>query len=161
MRQFMADRQITAGAVAVARDGHVLMSAGYGNLDADGLKPVQADTPFRIASLSKPITAAAIHKLAADGKVVLDAPVLTLLKIEPPAGVALDPRWRRITVKHLLEHQGGWDRGQQPDPMFRSREIAESLGKPPPASADDVVRYMLGQPLQFDPGTKTVYSNFG
>jgi CubicO group peptidase (beta-lactamase class C family) len=45
--------------------------------------------------------------------------------------------------------------------MFRPLEIAAALGKAGPASADDVVRYMAGQPLQFAPGSKHAYSNFG
>jgi N-acyl-D-amino-acid deacylase len=45
--------------------------------------------------------------------------------------------------------------------MFRSLEIAKALGKPGPATAEDIIHYMAGQPLQFAPGSKEVYSNFG
>src|SRR5262249_16949934 len=53
------------------------------------------------------------------------------------------------------------DRDKAFDPMFRSVEIAKSLGKDHPATSQEVIQYMLGQPLQFDPGAKSVYSNFG
>ena len=52
-----------------------------------------------------------------------------------------------ITVRHLVEHKGGWDRGTAGDPMFRPLQTAKALGVPSPASARDVVRYMTGQPL--------------
>ncbi|MCS7168076.1 MAG: serine hydrolase [Gemmatales bacterium] len=161
MIKFMSERDITAGAVAVIKNGRVVMSAGYGNRDSAGLHPTQADTPFRIASLTKPITAAFVRKLIADGKLSEDAPVLPLLKIEPLPGSVVDPRWNKITVRHLLKHQGGWDCNASFDPMFRSLDILKAVGKPGPPTPQDVVRYMLGKPLQFEPGTKSVYSNFG
>jgi N-acyl-D-amino-acid deacylase len=64
-------------------------------------------------------------------------------------------------VRHLLEHAGGWDRAVSFDPMFRSSEIATATGTPVPASVNAVIRYMLGQRLDFDPGTRYAYSNFG
>ena len=73
----------------------------------------------------------------------------------------LDKRIGDITVDHLVHHRGGWDRDQAGDPMFKSLEIAKALGLAGPATAGDIVRYMASQPLQFDPGSKSVYSNFG
>jgi CubicO group peptidase (beta-lactamase class C family) len=67
-------------------------------------------------------------------------------------------------VPHICStdrHKGGWDRDQAGDPMFKSLEIAAALGKAGPASAEDIVTYMAGQRLQFTPGSKSVYSNFG
>jgi N-acyl-D-amino-acid deacylase len=61
----------------------------------------------------------------------------------------------------LLHHTGGWDRDKSFDPMFRSRRIAEACGVPSPAGPAEIIRYMLGQPLDFDPGTRYAYSNFG
>jgi N-acyl-D-amino-acid deacylase len=72
-----------------------------------------------------------------------------------------DRRWKRVTVLHLLQHTGGWDRDEKFDPMFRSAEIVRALRVPPPATPAHVIRYMLGQPLDFDPGSRFAYSNFG
>jgi CubicO group peptidase (beta-lactamase class C family) len=72
-----------------------------------------------------------------------------------------DGRLRNITIRHLLEHAGGWDRDKSGDPMFRSVEIAQSLNVPAPATCRNVIQYMMGQPLDFEPGTKYAYSNFG
>jgi len=67
----------------------------------------------------------------------------------------------QVTVRHLLQHTGGWDRDKSFDPMFRSRRIAREVGEPSPASAKGIIRYMLSRQLDFDPGTRYAYSNFG
>jgi CubicO group peptidase (beta-lactamase class C family) len=78
-----------------------------------------------------------------------------------PNGRKRDPRLKNITVRQLLQHTGGWDRAKSGDPMFRSVEIAKALDVPPPAHAEHVIRFMLGKPLDFDPGERYAYSNFG
>ena len=84
-----------------------------------------------------------------------------MLGLKPPAGHKPDPRLNDITIQHLLEHKGGWDREKSFDPMFRPLKIAAFLKGPGPAGPVDIIRYMMGQPLQFDPGSKMSYSNFG
>ncbi|HEX2694372.1 MAG TPA: serine hydrolase domain-containing protein, partial [Acidobacteriota bacterium] len=79
----------------------------------------------------------------------------------PPPGTSMDPRLLEVTVRHLLEHAGGWDRDASFDPMFRSKEVSAALGKPGPASASDIIRYMTGHRLDFAPGARYAYSNFG
>ncbi len=153
---------IPGGAVALARDGAVVLSKGYGLADKTGSVPVTAASLFRVASLSKPVTAAAVLKLRESGLLDLEARVFDILSdVEPPPGASVDPRLADVTVLDLLRHSGGWDRNASFDPMFRSREIAEVLGVPPPADAAAVIRFMKGQPLDLDPGAKYAYSNFG
>ncbi len=92
----------------------------------------------------------------------LDAPAFQLLDdLQPLDGVDIDPRIDEIKIRHLLEHAGGWDRNFSYDPMFMSREIALAMGTPAPADCLTFIRYMLGQPLDFDPGSQYAYSNFG
>jgi N-acyl-D-amino-acid deacylase len=152
MGRFMTERGIKAGTLAVSRAGKLLLARGYG---------VEADTPMRLASVTKPITAAAIHTLIREGKLTLDTKVFPLLGLKPPPGRKADSRLNDITIRHLLEHKGGWDRAKAFDPMFRPLEISAALKSPPPAGPVDIIRYMMGQPLQFDPGAKVSYSNFG
>src|SRR5438876_11825879 len=116
---------------------------------------------MRIASLTKSITAAAVRKLIREGKIQSDSKAFKLLDVSPPKGQSADPRLYEISIQHLLDHQGGWDKDKTFDPMFRSAEIAAALGKPVPATSHDVIQHMTGQPLQFAPGSRTVYSNFG
>jgi CubicO group peptidase (beta-lactamase class C family) len=161
MRECMAEHGIKAGTLSASRNGKLLLTRGYGFADGAGRRPIEADDPMRIASLTKLITAAAIHKLVREGKLSLDTKVFPLLGLRPPMGQQPDPRLNDITVEHLLEHEGGWDYKQTFDPMFRSWEIAAALKGPSPPGQVDITRYMMGQPLQFDPGTKECYSNFG
>ena len=63
---------IPGGAVAIVRDGKLVMARGYGLADVEGKEPVHPDSLFRIASISKPVTAVAILKLVQDGHLDLD-----------------------------------------------------------------------------------------
>jgi N-acyl-D-amino-acid deacylase len=163
MEQFMAPRKVPGGALAVVKDRRLVYARGYGWADREQREPARPDSLFRIASLSKPVTAVAVLQLVEQGKLSLEERALDLVQVEPfvPAGQTPDPRLRRITVRQLLQHTGGWDRDQSFDPMFRAVETAEALGVPRPARARDVIRYMLGQRLDFEPGARHAYSNFG
>jgi len=160
--ELMRKYQIPGGAVAVTKDGRLVMARGYGFADREARQPVEPDSLFRIASLSKAITSATILRLVEEGRLTLDSrPFQMLNNLRPPAGARVDRRIYEITIRNLLQHSGGWDRDKSFDPMFRSVEIAQSLGVAAPAKPDDIIRYMLGQPLQFAPGTRYAYSNFG
>ena len=160
MQQFMKERHLTGGTLAVMRNGKIVLARGYGYADPFQGKLLGPDTPFRVASVSKPITLALLRKLIREGKLQLNTRIVPLLGLAPPAGQKMDPRWRDITVQHLIAHEGGWDRDKAFDPMFEPLKIARALDKPGPAKAADVIEYMAGQPLQFTPGSKSVYSNF-
>ena len=134
---------------------------GYGWKDQHLTEYMQPDSLLRIASISKPITAAAIRKLEDAGVLAYTTRIVELLELTPRAGDSPDPRIYDVTIQHLLDHQGGWDRGQAFDPMFRSNIIADSLGLDRPPETEEIAQYMMGQPLQFTPGSKRSYSNFG
>jgi len=162
MIQLIEKWDMPGGALAVVQDGEILLARGYGYADIKNEELVQPDSLFRIASISKPITAAAVLKLVEEGKLDLDTPAFQLLDdLQPPEGADVDQRIDEITVRHLLEHAGGWDRNISFDPMFMAREIAKEMGVPPPANCPTIIRYMLGQPLDFNPGSQYAYSNFG
>ena len=155
---------------------------GYGlaNTDPNNLKGVQVDSQFRIASVSKPITALAFVILESQKKVSFNAPVFGpngyLKNFTPRPGKSLATNLEKITPKHLLQHTAGWDRAtaKNPwvnstgwDPMFDPSWIAKTLNDltpnsaSSPASADDIVTFMLSEPLQSVPGETMAYSNFG
>jgi CubicO group peptidase (beta-lactamase class C family) len=159
VRAFMEARGIPGGTLAVMRDGRVVLRRGYGT--RDGAAPMPADAVLRIASLTKPVTAAAVRLLAAEGRLSLDAPAFALLGLAPPEGA--DPRLEQVTVRHLLEHRGGWDKEASGfDPLNGgTREVSRALGLSGPPSPQDVVRFMLGRPLDFTPGERAAYSNVG
>jgi N-acyl-D-amino-acid deacylase len=153
---------IPGGALAVVRDGKLIYARGFGYADVENKTVVQPDALFRIASVSKPITGAAIMKLVEDGKLKLDDRVAPLIAdLTPVPGATVDPRWEQITIRHLLNHTAGWDRAVSFDPMFLPSVIAAATGTTAPASAEAIIRYMKGKPLDFNPGERFAYSNFG
>jgi CubicO group peptidase (beta-lactamase class C family) len=70
---------VPGGAVAVVKDGRLILARGYGWADQESRQPVQPEALFRIASLTKPITAAAVLELVEGGRLRLDAPAFALL----------------------------------------------------------------------------------
>ena len=157
--EFMKARAIPGGALAVVKDRRLVYARGYGLADREKNSAVEADSLFRIASVSKPITAVAVLKLVEDGKLDLEQRAFDIVKADP-LGEG-DARLRQITIRQLLHHTGGWDRGKSFDPMFRSRRIAKAAGVDAPAMPAAIIRYMIGQPLDFEPGSRYAYSNFG
>jgi len=154
--------EIPGGAVAVAKDGRLLLAHGYGWSDIELKQPVQPDSLFRICSISKPVTAVTILRLIEDGRLDLDANAFRMIDhLKAPAWASVDPRIYNVTVRDLLQHSGGWNRTRSFDPMFISERVANAIGVNSPAEAEAIIRYMLGQRLDFDPGTAYEYSNFG
>ena len=82
MKQFMTEHNVPGGALAIVQDGKLVYSRGFGWADREGKEPVPPDALFRIASVSKPITAVAILRLVEQGKLSLDDKVLDHLRFE-------------------------------------------------------------------------------
>jgi N-acyl-D-amino-acid deacylase len=163
MLAFMEPRRIPGGALAVVKGRRLVYAKGYGWADREKQVPMRPESLFRIASISKPITAAAVMQLVEQAKLKLEQPAFALLGSDycASANSPLDARIRRITLRNLLDHTGGWDRDKSFDPMFRCRSIAEKQGVPCPPGSRDIICYMLGQKLDFDPGSNYAYSNLG
>jgi N-acyl-D-amino-acid deacylase len=161
MERFVRENEVPGAALAVAKDGRLVYARGFGYADPDAKTPVQPRALFRIASISKPLTAAAILRLMELGKLKLNDTAFDLLKLAPLPGNDEDPRLKKVTVLELLHHTAGFDRGASFDPMFRPIEIAKAFKANPPADPAQIIRYMLGHKLDFDPGSRYAYSNYG
>lgn len=162
MQSFMAENEIPAGALGVAKDGDVVLERGYGHSDPLQSVPTRPDTTFRIASITKVFTKTAVKWLVDDGQLAMEDRPFRELDVAVPEGETRTEALDDITVSHLLEHEGGWDiHGLGFDPTFDQFTIAQELDLDRAATSRDIVRYMLSQPLQFEPGEKSVYSNFG
>jgi N-acyl-D-amino-acid deacylase len=159
MKQALEDSSATGAALAIAKEGRLVYARGFGHMGNDTRKPVLPTSLFRIASASKPFTVAAICALIEQGKLRLDDTIIERLPVKVPESI--DLRWRKITVLHLVAHRGGFDRSKSGDPMFRTVEIARELKVSPPATPQQIVKYMLNQPLDYEPGERSIYSNFG
>ena len=163
MTNFMASFQYSAGTLALMKDSKLVLRTGYGWRDTNKTVVIHPDNLFRLASVSKTITEVAIHKLVNDGKLSYSTLVYSYLGIPPAGGVLGDARIPNITVQHLLDHQGGWDNTVSPvgDPVFRTIQVSTELGLNYPAQPTNVISWMFAKPLDFTPGSKSVYANFG
>jgi CubicO group peptidase (beta-lactamase class C family) len=160
---FVWENKVPGASLAVTRQGKLVYARGFGYADRDRKRAVRPESLFRIASVSKPITAVAVLQLVEQKKLKLDDKVWGLLKLNPfvAKGEKIDPRWKDVTVLHCLQHTGGWDRDRSFDPIGRPWQIAKEMGIATPVSPANVVRYMMGKPLDFAPGQRDAYSNLG
>ncbi|WP_242454621.1 serine hydrolase domain-containing protein [Bailinhaonella thermotolerans] len=162
MKSFMLRRAITAGQLAIARKGKLVFARGYtGTTPWSSAPPVTPTSVFRIASAGKHITAAAILRLEQEGRLKLSDPITKHLALTPMPGKTADPRLAKVTLWRLMQHLAGWDRAVSGDPLWNDHTIARTLGTSLPIDHDDIMRFMTGRPLDFDPGTKMVYCNYG
>lgn len=105
LKQTMLERGIPGAVVAVAKDGKIVWSQGFGYADVENGVLCTPDTVMRIASISKPLTAVALLQLWQKGKLDLDAPVQTYVPDFPHKTFENKPV--EITTKQLLSHLAG------------------------------------------------------
>ena len=98
--QSYVDAKDFIGSVLVAKDQSVLLNRGYGYADAEWKIPNTPTTKFRLGSVTKQFTAAAIMRLVDQGRLDLDAPIKRYMPDAPTT-------WDRVTVRLLLTHQAG------------------------------------------------------
>lgn len=132
-------------AVLVARDGRVLFQKAYGLAQVEGRVQADPDTKFRIGSITKQFTAAAILKLQEEGRLSVNDPLTRFLPDYPRGG--------EVKVHHLLTHTSGIH-SYTDKPDFIASVTT-------PVKAEDQIRSFKNDPFDFDPGKKWLYSNSG
>ncbi len=130
--------------VAVGIGDRVVLAEGFGLADLENAVPATADTVYRLASISKPVTAVLALMLRDQGRLDLDADVATLL-----------PEWPRkewpVSTRQLLGHLGGvrhYRRGEAESTVHHR----DALG--------GLTRF-AGDPLLHQPGSRYLYSTYG
>ena len=155
---FLIEQGLAGASVAVAKDGRVVYARSYGVADAATGEAMRVEHHFRIASISKVMTAVAVERLAAAGTLGLDRKVWPLLDKTVPLPAGADARYRNITVGQLLGHVSGVP--ATPDPYFDdSVEGVAAFGLAGPTSCQAAARWTVGRPLSWDPGTHYSYAN--
>ena len=162
IESFLRQNEIRGASLAIMKDGKLVYSKGFGYANKEDTIPADVQHIFRIASVSKLITATGIMKLHEEGKLQLDQ------KVFGPEGILRDSlfcqfkdkRYLSVTVEHLLRHRGGFSL-RRGDPMFATLEIARQMNAPLPLTLETVVAYELTNSLGYTPGQRTSYSNFG
>jgi|GEM_PF-181671 len=131
--------------VAVARGDQLIVDRGYGIADLEWNAPADASTIFRIGSLTKQFTAAAIMKLAEQGKLALDDP---LSRYVPD----FDTGGRVVTIRQMLNHTSGI-------PEYTLQPGFFTKMAPLDLSEADLLQFVSGKPFDFEPGAGWRYSN--
>ncbi len=152
---FMTTYNVPGASLAISKNGKLVYRKGYGFADKETNQKVTVNDRFRVASVSKTITAVAVMKLIQDGKLTMDQKVFgTGAILGTEYGTApYSTRVANITVKDLLHHTtGGWSNAWPQDPAFQQ----------PNATAKELITWTLNnRALTHDPGTSYQYSNFG
>jgi CubicO group peptidase (beta-lactamase class C family) len=134
------------GSVLVARGDTVLFEKSYGTANVEWGIPNAADTKFRIGSLTKQFTAAAILLLEERGKLKVEDPIARFIPSSPD-------RWQAVTIHQLLNHTSGI-------PDFTNLP-EHRLWQRSPATPEEIVRHFRDLPVDFAPGEKFRYSSSG
>lgn len=128
--------------IGVSVDGKPVLIRGYGVADLERGTAASAQTVYEIGSITKQFTAAAVLRLAEQGKLEVDAPVTRYFP-------ALEGRADAVTLRHLLNHTSG---------LFSRPAVADLTAATTPASTLDAV---ATHDVEFAPGTRYRYNNNG
>jgi CubicO group peptidase (beta-lactamase class C family) len=151
---------IKGGSLAIMRNDSLVYAKGYGWAEEDKELEMKPSHIMRMASVSKLITAAGVMVLQDKGMISIKDTVFGpsgILHGTPLDSLIKDKNCHKITVEHLLRHQGGFFR----DPLFSSRDIMHLMQLDHAPEADDFFRFVLPKRLRFMPGEWEKYSNFG
>ena len=162
INSFMKKWTIEGASVAISKNGRLVFAKGFGFADTTAKIITQPYSKFRIASISKLVTAVAIMKLQEDGKLSVND------KVFGPDGILNDscychPKDKRafsISVAHLLSHEGGWSQ-RFGDQMFMPLVVSQQMKVSLPVDTKTIIRFALNKRLHFTPGTGRSYSNLG
>jgi CubicO group peptidase (beta-lactamase class C family) len=158
---YVDERRIPGAITMVARHGKTVHFEIFGNMDDEAAKPMQVDTIFRLASMTKPIASVALMTLYEEGCFQLDDPVsrfipeLKSVRVAESggSGTAEEPRLREpareITIADLLRHTSGYG-GPSPTGGGPLAHLAKGTLR-------DLIETLSQQPLLCDPGAQWNY----
>jgi CubicO group peptidase (beta-lactamase class C family) len=140
----MSRQGIPGLSIAIGQGGQVRFTNGYGLADLENSVPAKAATVYRLASVSKPMTAVTVLQLVERGAIDLDAPIQKYAPSFP------EKPWP-VTARLLLGHLGG----------VRHYRDDEPANTRPYANATEGLAFFKDDPLAVEPGTRFLYSTYG
>lgn len=163
LRDFLNRWSIPCVSITVSYKGKILLSRGIGIADWSKRELASSKNLFRLASISKSLTAMGTLLLVQQGKLGLDQKAFEVLKDLKPCNPDFqpDPRLKQITIRNLLECSAGWNQDVHGDPMFGAmlNESALNCSRSLRPTATSIIRYLINDRLDFNPGTDYQYSN--
>lgn len=180
LASYVADKKIPGGGGSIARGADAATFLASGTLARDNLRPIDADSLFRIYSMTKPITGIAAMMLVEDGKIGLDQDIGDFIPgfknpkvlVDPTKDLTARPATGPITIRQLLTHTSGLGysivtKGPLLDEYLRlglapgqiSKKTLPGLKPVKLApSLEEFANRLAPLPLVFDPGSKWSYS---
>ena len=162
IEKFRIQNGLKGVAVAVVKDEKLVFAKGYGFSNEEDQIGATPNNLFRLASVSKLITAVAVMKLVENSKISLDSKVFGkegILSDEQFLNIK-DKRLEKITVRNLLNHSGGWTQNWG-DLAFLPKTVSKGVGDPLPVTIDSYIKFVTTHKVHFEPGSNSVYSNLG
>lgn len=163
MQSFIDDGKYAGISVLVVKDNETVLKRNFGYADLENKKPMEDNTIFRIFSMTKPITTAALMTLYDEGKFQLDDEVAKYIPefentpVYNPDTKKLEPQKNKITIRHLLTHTAGftygWDQSAYVDSLYRE---AQTLNRN--MTLKEMIKKLADIPLKHQPGTTYEYS---
>jgi len=145
VKQLVEKNKTPGMSVAVAVDGEIVWAEAFGKADLENHVPARRSTKFRLGSVSKLLTAAALARLYEQGAVDLDVPVRRYVPYFPEKD-------NSITLRQLAGHTAGIRHYRDGDPFERG---------PHYNTVRDALELFKNDPLLFEPGTQYAYSSYG
>ena len=162
INRFMRYWGIRGGSFALMRNDSLLYAKGYGFANTQDSIPCEVRNIFRVASVSKLLTAVAVMHLEETGQLSTQDFVFGEDGILNDSLFLdyRDKKIKKVTVEHLLRHTSGFS-NPHGDAAFNMELVAQFLDKPLPLSMDDMVLYATKNRLRAVPGGRFNYSNLG
>ena len=160
IRTYLRKWHMKGASLAITRGDSLVYAKGYCWADEENGIEMSPRNILRMASVSKLITAAGIMVLHDRGDLNIQDTVFGpsgILNDSIFNSLIKDRNYHKITVEHLMRHQGGFRR----DPLFSSRDVKHQLRLDHAPEAEDFYRVVLNRRLKFAPGSWQSYSNFG
>jgi len=162
MVKYVTEGKLPGMVTMVARHGKIVQLEKYGSMD-DG-QPMELNTIFRIASMTKPITSVAVMMLYDEGYFKLDDPVasyipefkdLKVFSYEDKNWIHVEEQKTPMTIRHLLTHTSGFASGMEDSPvdsLYRVNNLTDGN-----SSIRDLIEKLAKIPLKYQPGTRWQY----
>ncbi|NML60672.1 serine hydrolase [Massilia sp. RP-1-19] len=146
LKDYVQDELFT-GTVLVARNGKPIFRKGYGAANREWMIPNTVNTRYRIGSITKQFTAAAILKMADENRLGLDDPIKKYLP-------GLPANWGQATIRQLLSHTSGI-------PSHTSPDDSGAKLMPVKHTPQELIDLLKDVPLNYEHGAKFMYNNMG
>ncbi|HEY5264910.1 MAG TPA: serine hydrolase domain-containing protein, partial [Steroidobacteraceae bacterium] len=170
LREDVAAGAIPGAVALIVRDGHTAYFEAFGYADRPTLRPMQRDSIFRIASMTKPLTVTAALMLQERGKLLLADPVSRYIpelhdmqvgieSVDAASGerrMTIEAARQPITVQDLMRHTAGFTYGQFGDSLVQREYVRANLMDPHQTNAD-MAGKLARIPLAYQPGTTFEY----